>query len=74
MAMEETLNLIEKYLESLDKDLKNLLTSKASKENIDDILFFMEEAKKNLKSILNSLDNSILQIAVNKDKNIDKIN
>ncbi len=74
MAMEETLNLIEKYLESLDKDLKNLLTSKASKENIDDILFLWKKLRKNLKSILNSLDNSILQIAVNKDKNIDKIN
>ena len=70
--MEDTLNLIEKYLELLDKDLKTLLTHNSHKENIDDILFFMEEAKKNLKFILNSLDHSILQIEANRDNNIDK--
>lgn len=67
--MHNTLNLIEKYLKTLDADLRQLLSKTDDQENTKKILFFMEETKKNLLSILNSLDHSILFIEKNKDKN-----
>lgn len=67
--MHNTLIIIEKYLKTLDTDLRQLLSKTDDQENTKKILFFMEEAKKNLLSILNSLDHSILFIEKNKDKN-----
>lgn len=60
--MQETLSLIEKYLETLDRDLKLLLNIHSNKDNLDDVLSFIEEARHNLAFILNSLNDTITNI------------
>ena len=69
--MDETLNLIEKYLETLDKDLKEILINNSCNKDLEKLLVFMEEAKKNLSFILNSLDHSIINVETKIHKNID---
>ncbi|MBT4878427.1 MAG: hypothetical protein HON42_01250 [Alphaproteobacteria bacterium] len=72
--MQETLSLIEKYLETLDRDLKLLLNIHANQDNLDDVLSFIEEAKHNLAFILNSLNHTATNIRDLNDKQFDKTN
>lgn len=72
--MQETLSLIETYLETLDRDLKLLLNIHSNKDNLDDVLSFIEEARNNLAFILNSLNHTATNIRDLNDKKFDKAN